>query len=183
MKVLLIVSVLAIVAVSNAQRVNYLENAFANAMAVKRNYDEELVFFRERLTWQADDFGYYFTVRMRYAIARATTEAEGATLQGCASVAAFRSRALIDRFDEALRHMEHAANNLFLSIYEQFMEMNVKKSDMELFYYLHSYRMEDAELELNEIHIPEAGNRWMEMWFGYFNIADELDDCIFGALD
>lgn len=161
---------------------NYLVDALNSAMELKGIYDYETESFRARLTYQADDFGYYFTRSMRYAQPRATTQGQGAALQVCASVAASQSQESIRQFDEALRHIQQDSNQLQLSVYEQLQQTNIKAEDLELFYYYHSHRMEEARNRLYEVHFVTLGNSWARMWFDHFDIAEELDECLERAL-
>lgn len=174
--------VLCVALVVQAQSGNYLLDAYESAMEMKRSYDDEAEFFRLRLTWQADDYGYYFTVRMRTALQRATTEAEGAALQICAANSASSCRDLMNRFDYTLRDLEGASNRLHLTVFEQIIETNLKQ-DLERFIYNHNYQMEEADYLLNDVLILELADRWIEMWFAYFDIAEALDECISNAFD
>lgn len=176
------VVVILCLALAEGQTGNYLLAAFDSAMEVKAEYISEADFFRERLTWQADDFGYYFTTRMRYALAQATTPAQGAALRECAAVAAATCQESINRFDDSLQALHADANQLHSSVHEQLMDTNIKAEDLELFYYYHSYRMEAARDRLFDVHIMELGNRWADMWFLYFDISEALDECISLAL-
>lgn len=171
------------VVMSQAQIGNYLLEAYNSAMEVKATYEEEVAFFRERLTWQADDFGYYFTSRIRNALNENTTPAQGAALQQCAATAAVQSQESINRFKESLLSLQEDANKLQSSVYEQLMETNIKEEDLELFYYYHNYRLDAARDRLFEVHINDLGNRWMEMWFEYFTISEAMDECIAVALE
>lgn len=174
--------VLCVALVVQAQTGNYLLDAYETALEMKRSYDEEAEFFRVRLTYQADDYGYYFTVRMRTALERATTEEEGAALQICAATATSSCRVLMDRFDYALRDLEQASNRLHQTVFEQLIETNIKR-DLDQFIYNHNYQMEEYDFLLNEVLVLELGERWFEMWWGYFDIAESLDECISNSLD
>ena len=162
---------------------NYLLEAFQSAMKLKADYETDIFFFRERLTFQADDLAYYFTVRMRYVLTDANTEAQGAALQGCASAAANQSLELIHRFDDSLRQLEEEATQLHVSVLEELIQTNIKAVGVDVFYYYHNYRVEEAIRRLVEVHQVELGNRWSDMWWGYFDIADELDKCTAEAMD
>lgn len=162
---------------------NYLMQSLDSAMWWEEYYFDEANFFRARLTWEADDYGYYFTTRMRNAIAAATTAQQGAALQLCAASAADQCLNLIHRFDDALRNTQADGNRLHATVYQQLMETNVKVTDLELFYYYHNYRMEEARERYYEHHLIEMGNRWADMWFGYLTIAEALDACIAAALN
>lgn len=161
---------------------NYLLDAFESSMALQQSYEEETEYFRQRLGWQADDYAYYFTNSVRYALETATTEAQGAALQACAGEAAAKSLEAISAFDDSLQSVQNEANDLHFSVFRQLMETNIKAEDLELFYYYHSYRVAAAFDRLWDVHVVVLGDHWANMWFDYFDISEELYTCIESAL-
>lgn len=180
MKLLWITLILSLSVFADA---NYLLHSFDSAIFWRDYYHDEANSFRTRLTSEADDFGYYFTRRMRYAIAQATTEQQGAALQICAANCADACNASITRFDDTLRVTQTEGDNVHMTVYHQLMETNIKAEDLELFYYYHSHRMLAARERYYDYLLLEMADRWAEMWWAYFVIGDALDACIDAALN
>lgn len=180
MKLSLLVPLLALlhgVPLIRAQSSSYLNAALDAAMELQKHYEEEVLFFRYQLTWQTDDMGYYLTVRIANALERATTEQQGRAIQKCAEDAAYYSHGLIERFDDSLRDLQDASTRIIQSVLEELIETNIKV-DTDRFNDHHAERLERLRSELEDHHIVEVGDRWMEMWYAYFLVSENLDQCI-----
>lgn len=162
---------------SQAQIGDYVLNAYNSAMAMKEIFEYNVEYFRETLTIEARDFGYYFTDQVARGLERVTTEAQGAALSVCAANAATSSRDSIHRFDATLIPLQNAAMGLHLSVWEELTATNIN-ADLDTFYYRHNQRMDASYDHLNSVLLDHIYTANIVLWLDYFDISMDLGDCV-----
>lgn len=184
MKSLLLLCALACLAATSvrSQTTNYIMEAYNSAVLMKSYYDEEVEYFREMLTYEADDMGYYFTDLVAQGIALVDTAAQGAAIQECGFRAADLSQENIEFMEYYINAAERAANDLHTTVLLQLRNMNIKEYDLELFYYYHSYTMDDAYYDLWYWYSDNMFYSWLIVYIEFFYVNEELYDCIVEVL-
>lgn len=167
---------------SNGQTTNYLMNAYDSAMDLHHTFEMYVENYQKSLAVEISDFGLYFTDAMTAAIARASTAAQGSALQSCAATATEKTHTAIDLFLAPLENLQEVSTRLHQSVWQQLIETNLKEEDVELFYYYHNYRVQDAYNNLYDVLLEDLYNELYSLWAKYFTILAEMEDCIDLAL-
>lgn len=162
----------------DAQTNNYVLVAYDSALDLHRTFEQYVEDFRKSLNVEASDFGLYFTDAMANAIARADSFNHGAALQSCAGVAAQQSREAISRFDEPLIRLQDESVRIHLTVYQELIDTNIKESDLELFYYYHSYKIADLYANLYDELLEVLYTDLYALWAEYFVILGDMENCI-----
>lgn len=170
-------AILLVVGVSLCQAQSPLIEAHTSAMRLEAVYEEDVDFYRDRLTTLATDLAFYFTARMRLALMAATTAQQGAGLRICARNAADQSVVHISRFHSTIKDLEDDSTALHQTVWEQLMETDIL-NQFDQFYNLHSTRLAAAETRIQDHHRIELGTRWIEIFTAYDEIAADMDACI-----
>lgn len=126
------------------QTYNYILRSYESALGIKAYYDEEIWYSREWLNIEAEDIGYFFTDVVADALERSPNEAQGAAITICANTTATISHWNIEYVADELRAVERVSIDLHNSVYSLLRDMNIKEYDLELFYYNHEIRMQEA---------------------------------------
>lgn len=63
------------------------------------------------------------------------------------------------------------------------MATNMMESTLDAIYYLHSSRMEDAYARLTDELAYEMANKATYLYFDFYAITEELDDCVAVAMN
>lgn len=164
-----------------AQSGNLLEYAYDLSMLMLADYDYEVNWYRDALTRETYDMGYYFTAEMAEAARVAVTDYQGEGLEQCALNAVESCEVNILWFDDQLRDLEYDARTLHMSVFKILAETNIKRYGAEEAYYKH-------ELYINEMYakLIDHDNRlwyaYIEMFFRFFDVLDELEYCIEAVL-
>lgn len=184
MKSLLLFCVFTSLATSSvhSQTTNYILASYDSAMQIKSLYDEQAEYFREYLTSEAEDMGRYFTNMVARGISIAETSTQGEAIQDCVAWAAEECRYNIMFMEYYINAAEEASNHLHLTVFDQLRSMNIKEYDLELFYYYHSYAMDQAYNDLWYWYSNNMIYSSMVISTEYLNIYDQLFECITGVL-
>lgn len=162
----------------HGQANNYLLSAYESALELKAAYHQQIMSWRDWLTIEAGDVGFYFTNIVARALDRSPNEVQGAGITSCVNTTVTYSRININNMDDELRATQEAAVNLHNSVMLQLLEMNIKENDLEMFYYYHSLKMQEAYDQLwNEyyVRLETAREHLYDEWFTRYS---ELDGCI-----
>lgn len=176
-------SVLSLVAVSlalcyvEAQRSNYILLAYEAAMETVAEYDFERDFFRALLTWESNNVGSIFVTILSDGIDHIQTEAQGDEMRLCAERTATASQNYLNRMDDLLRKLESDMTNLHLTVFQQLIDTNIKAESVELFYYYHGLRLEEALSELDEQSVV-LHDAYTDIYFSFFDEFYALEACI-----
>lgn len=159
---------------------NYLLFAYNAAVAMKAEYLAEIEYWSEALTVEADDMGYYYTNLVAEGLERATTEAQGAAISRCANQTVYYCELNINYLSNEIRAAGDAAVELHNSVNLQLREMNIKEYDLELFYYYHSYKMQEAYEALWGLDgfSDRMFYEWIWVLIDFFYNYDDLYYCI-----
>lgn len=164
--------------VVRAQSNNYLLRAYDSALEMKALYDDEIEYWREFLTGEAGDVGYYFTDIVTRALDRFPNEVQGAGITRCTNTTATYSRANINSMADELLATEVAAVILQNSVTLLLTEMNIKEYDLELFYYYHSLKMQEAYEKLIYEYVERMSDAWLHLFMELGYHYDQLQYCI-----
>lgn len=159
---------------------NYLLSAYESSLAMKAEYVEEIEYWSQWLTIEADDMGYYFTDLVADGLQLATTEAQGAAISRCANQTVHYCELNINYMSEEIRKSAIAAVNLQNSVFLQLREMNIKQYDLELFYYFHDYRIQEAYEALwgDDGFSDRMFYEWIWVLIDFYYNYDDLYYCI-----
>lgn len=182
MKLLVILCVLGCASWGTLAQTNYLVNSHEAAMNVHAYYEEEIAYWREKLTYEAKDMGNDYTDLVADALAEATTEQQGRGISSCAADAEWKSRINIDFFDLVIQDAEEEAHKLHSSVWTHLQEVNVKETDWELFYYYHNYVVQEFYDHLWDFHFIDMFDAWIHVMAGYYYAFDELFECLHDVL-
>lgn len=169
------------VASVHGQTGNYLMLSYDSAMVMKSYYDEEVDYFRNYATWEAEDMG-YFTDLALDAVDEATTAEQGASIQTCVAAAARESQFNINFQDRYLVETSQAAVRLHSTVMQQLSFMNLKEYDLELFYYYHNYIMEGAYEDLWYFYAENLFYSWLMVYLDWYYVYDDLYYCVYDVL-
>lgn len=182
--VLSVLSVLVIAVLSsvNGQTGDYLWDAFNSSSAMRTEYYYEVDYWSTWLTIEMDDVGEVFTDLVVEAVERSTNAAQGDAIARCSLDVADRSKENYNYMADTIRRTKEAANALHLSVLQQFIELNIKEYDLELFYYYHSYIISNAYYALHNDYSMAMMMAWLEVFEDFFYLHEQLEDCIAEAL-
>lgn len=179
-------SVILVVLASSSLQVhgqtNYLLASFEAAMELQEEYVNEIDYWRDWLTIEADDMGYYFTDMVAQGIELSSSAAQGAAIGECGRTAHNYSRANINYMADTMRDTEIAGNSLHVSVMLQLSNMNIKEADLELFYYYHGYAMDEAYYNLWNDYADRMFFAWIYVLFDFYYVYDILFYCVSDAL-
>lgn len=161
---------------------NYLLASYEEALEVHSFYEGEVDYFRNWLSIDAEDLGYFANV-IADGIYAATTETQGQGIARCAARTEANSGAAIWYLNNYIVQTARASNELHMTVIRQLTTWNIKSYDPELFYYSHSELMYDAIDDLYYVHFSNMFRAWLEIAVTYYEIYEDLADCINAALN
>lgn len=161
---------------------NNFQRAYDSAMAVKTGYEYDIEYFRNILTWEASDMS-FFTEMIADASALIETEFQGEGLRWCAEHIAYNCERNINSMDKLIRAMERDSVRLHSTVYRQLKHFNVlSEEDMKSFDYQHDRIIANA-LAKQDHHYYGLRDKWVEIYFAYFQLYYQLDECINSVLE
>lgn len=181
--VLLVLWGLAIQVSAQTEHGNYLLASYNEAMLIKSYYDEEVQYYREYLTYESEDMGVIFTDMVADAVAVASNPVQGERIGQCGFVTAYLGRNNIVDFERYINIAQNVGNGLHMTVLGQLRNQNIKEYDLELFYYYHSYIMQEAYDDLWYVHTYNMLYAWLDMLFDFFDLHDALDNCLLDAME
>ena len=156
---------------------NYLLDSYEAAVQMKQLYENDIEYWREWLTIEAQDMDFFFIELVFIGINRATAPEHGYGIAKCTAEAAETSRNNIIYMDEVMIEVQDIANTLHLTVFDLLSTTNIKEQDLELFYYYHSYVMEETEWNLWFLYY-EMYDAWLAVLMDFFDVRDRLFLCI-----
>lgn len=161
---------------------NYLLAAYEASMELKETFDYWAEYYRDDITYEADDYSNAFTNRIANAVQQATTAEHGLALMRCADTAADQAQEAIENFHNKIRDLKNASHHLHQSVWVQLLDWNIKDEEVSLFYYYHSLRLDEAYANFNTVLLPAIHVALLHMEEMYYVISLQLDSCIASAL-
>ena len=182
-QILLLLSLVAGLAVVQGQSGNIFLDSFDSAMTVKELYDEETDYFRQYLTYEAEDLG-NFADFVAYALELSSTPAHGAGIQQCAEEAHYYATINVEFFNYYILEAEEAARDLQFTVMGLIRDKNIKEDlpQIDLFYYYHDYIVQEAYEDLYYYYGDNMFYAWLIVYLEWFYIYDELDYCMYNAI-